>query len=316
MRPYSLDFRQKIIETHNNEDISIRKLAERFRVAKSFVQKLLKQYREIGDIAPRRSGGNPKPKLNEDNLVSLVEIIETNNDATLSELCELLEEKVKIRVSRATMAKIIKKLNYSFKKKTLYAAEKISEIVLNKRVKYWEKIKNLKAEDLIFIDESGINLAMVRLYARALKGQRARGEKPLKRGKNISIIGALSLSKLLASINIYGSVDAVTFEGFIRIKLVPKLWKNACVIMDNAKINLGEMVRKMIEEAGAQLVYLPPYSPEFSPIENFWSKVKSTLKKIGARTYKDLIDGITSAILKVTQENIHNWFTHCCYCTS
>jgi len=86
--------------------------------------------------------------------------------------------------------------------------------------------------------------------------------------------------------------------------------------MDNAKIHLGEMVRKMIEEAGAKLVYLPPYSPEFSPIENFWSKVKSTLKKIGARTYKDLIDGITSAMLKVTQENIHNWFTHCCYCTS
>lgn len=117
MRAYSLDFRQKILETHNNEDISIRKLAERFRVAKSFVQKLLKQYRETGDIAPRRSGGNPKPKLNEEDLVSLVEIIETNNDATLSELCDLLEQKIQIRVSRATMAKIVKTLNYSFKKK-------------------------------------------------------------------------------------------------------------------------------------------------------------------------------------------------------
>ncbi|NEO16812.1 MULTISPECIES: hypothetical protein [unclassified Moorena] len=83
MRPYSLDFIQKNLETHNNEDISIIKIAEGFRVAKSFVQKLLKQYRETGDIAPRRSGGNPKPKLNEEHLVSLVEIIETNNGARL-----------------------------------------------------------------------------------------------------------------------------------------------------------------------------------------------------------------------------------------
>ena len=84
----------------------------------------------------------------------------------------------------------------------------------------------------------------------------------------------------------------------------------------NAKIHQGEMVREAIEKAGAKLVYLSPYSPEFSPIENFWSKVKDILRKTAARTYKDLIDGITNAMHKVTQENIRNWFAHCCYCTS
>ncbi|ACB53199.1 transposase [Crocosphaera subtropica ATCC 51142] len=86
--------------------------------------------------------------------------------------------------------------------------------------------------------------------------------------------------------------------------------------MDNAKIHLGEIVREAIEEAGASLMYLPPYSPEFSPIENFWSKVKAILRKIKARNYKDLIDSLTFAMLQVTQKDIRNWFAHCCYCTS
>lgn len=183
-------------------------------------------------------------------------------------------------------------------------------------MKYWQEIRDIKPEDLVFIDESGVNLAMVRLYARSLKGTRARGERPQRRGKNISIIGALSVEKVLAKANIYGAVDGVTFEAFIVQKLVPNLWKDAYVVMDNAKIHLGEMVREVIEEAGASLIYLPPYSPEFSPIENFWSKVKAILRKLKARNYKDLIEAITKAILEVTQQDIRNWFTHCCYCTS
>jgi transposase len=157
---------------------------------------------------------------------------------------------------------------------------------------------------------------MLRLYARALKGKRARGEKPQKRGRNISIISALSFKEVLASSNIYGSVDGITFEAFIVKQLVPKLWKNACVVMDNARIHLGEMVKEAIEKAGAKIIYLSPYSPEFSPIENFWSKVKAILKKIKARTYKDLIEGIFNAMAQVTEQDIRNWFAHCCYCTS
>lgn len=141
------------------------------------------------------------------------------------------------------------------------------------------KIREIKVEDLIFIDESGVNLALLRLYARALKGKRARGKKPQKRGKNISIISALSLQKVLASSNIYGSVDGVTFEAFIVKQLVPQLWKNACVVMDNARIHLGEMVKEAIEQTGAKLIYLPPYSPEFSQERKFLVEGQSYLEK-------------------------------------
>ncbi len=119
MKPHSIEFRQKIIEVHEKESISIRKLAERFCVAKSFIQKLIKQYQETGDIRPQPQGGSPEPKLKREQLIDLVEIIETNNDATLEELCDLLEEKNQVRVSRATMGRITQKLNYSVKKNSL-----------------------------------------------------------------------------------------------------------------------------------------------------------------------------------------------------
>jgi transposase len=119
VKPHSIEFRQKIIEVHEKESVSIRKLAQRFCVAKSFIQKLLKQYKDTGDIHPQPQGGSPGTKLNQEQLIDLVEIIETHNDATLEELCDLLEERVQVRVSRATMGRITQKLNYSVKKNSL-----------------------------------------------------------------------------------------------------------------------------------------------------------------------------------------------------
>jgi transposase len=124
MKPYSVDFRQKVIEVYEQEDISIRKLAQRFKVAKSFIQKLLKQYRETGNIHSQVQGGNPPSKLQEEQLVDLIEIIENNNDATLEELCELLRQKTGISISRSTMGRITLKLNYTVKKNSLCRRKK------------------------------------------------------------------------------------------------------------------------------------------------------------------------------------------------
>lgn len=124
MKPYSIKFRQKIIEVYENENISIRKLAQRFQVAKSFIQKLLKQYKQTGDISPQTQGGSPPSKLQKEQLIALIEIIEKNNDATLEELCDLLEEKRGIRVSRATMGRVTQQLNYSVKKNSLRHRER------------------------------------------------------------------------------------------------------------------------------------------------------------------------------------------------
>lgn len=154
------------------------------------------------------------------------------------------------------------------------------------------------------------------MRARSPKGTRAHGKRPQKRGKNVSLIGALSLQGVVAKTEIMGSVDGLTFEAFIARRLVPNLWQGAWVIMDNCSIHLGQEIERLIQEAGAHLVYLPPYSPEFSPIENLWSKIKAILRSLEARTYTELDTALEIAFNEVSLNDIKNWFTNCCYCTS
>lgn len=173
---------------------------------------------------------------------------------------------------------------------------------------FWQMVQGLLAKDLIFIDESGVNLALTRLRARAVKGERAHGERPHNRGKNVSLIGAIGLEGIIAQVALMGSTNGLTFEAFIARKLVPKLWEGACVIMDNCSIHKGKEIERLIEQAGARLIYLPPYSPEFSPIENCWSKIKAILRKIGARTYPDLAKALEQAYSEVSPDDILGWW--------
>ena len=156
----------------------------------------------------------------------------------------------------------------------------------------------------------------MRMYARAPRGQRARGTRPHKRGKNVSMIGAIALSGIIASANLLGSIDGLTFEAFVLNKLIPQLWRGAVVVWDNYSIHKGKEIEQAIVSAGARLIYLPPYSPDFNPIENCWSKVKNILRSIGARTYKDLDAAIAFAYSQISLKDIRNWFAHSCYCIS
>jgi transposase len=148
---------------------------------------------------------------------------------------------------------------------------------------------------------------MVRLYARSLKGEKTKGSKPTKPGKNVSIIGAMSVNKIWTLVNLIGGTDAITFEAFIIRKFVPKLWKGACVVMDNCPIHLGEEVKKAIEKTGAKLIYLSPYSPDFSLLENLWSKLKIILRSIKTTNYQELGKAIEFASHEVTERKYLEW---------
>lgn len=158
---------------------------------------------------------------------------------------------------------------------------------------------------------------MVRLYARALKGQRAIGDRPAKRGQNVSLVNALSLRGAIAELSILGAMDGLTFEAYIIGRVAPNLWSGAVLVVDNSSTHQEtEEVKAALDAVGARLVFLPPYSPDFSPIEPFWSKVKNVLKTVGARTYKALKATIEFAYNQVSLKDIHSWFTKACYCTS
>jgi transposase len=316
MKAYSLDFRQKLVDTYQNELISQRQLAKRFGVALSVVTRLLKQYYETGQLAPKQRPGRPKA-LKAEQVQVVQELVTTQPDLTLGELCQALQAREGVRVSKSTLCRVMKQLELTRKKKSLHPTDKESERVQVLRHDYWDEVRDVAVKNLIFLDESGVNLGLIRLFAWALRGQRAYGKQP-KRSKSVSIVAALSLKGVVASANILGAFNGLTFEAFIATRLVPKLWKGACVVMDNCSIHKdkdGE-IRRLIEEAGAKLVYLPPYSPDFSPIENFWSKVKMILQSIGARSYQALSEAIETAFAQVCKKDIKNWFSHCCYCSS
>ncbi|BAZ36809.1 transposase [Calothrix sp. NIES-4101] len=117
MKPYSIDLRQKIVDTYLEDKISQRELATRFKVALSFVQKILKQYRETGNIAPKVREEQTPPKLNEQQLKILEEIVEANNDATLAEIRISLEQKTGVLIGRSTVDRMLKKIGITVKKK-------------------------------------------------------------------------------------------------------------------------------------------------------------------------------------------------------
>jgi transposase len=171
-------------------------------------------------------------------------------------------------------------------------------------------------QNLVFIDETGVNLAMTRLYARAALGQRAYASRPLGRGKNVTIIGAMALRGVLTNFTFSGSNNTDTFVTYLKDELLPKLWAGAIVIMDNLSVHRVEQVRQLIESVGAHLVYLPPYSPELNPIEMLWSKVKQFLRSWAARNYDDLDKAISNALAKVSLDDIMGWFLESDLCAS
>jgi transposase len=174
-------------------------------------------------------------------------------------------------------------------------------------------MKDVDAKRLIVVDECGSNIALTPLYARAPKGQRAHGGVPRNRGKNTTLLGSLSLSGIGACMIIEGSVNAAAFEAYVEHILVPSLSAGQIVVLDNLSVHKGARVRQLLEERGCELLFLPAYSPDCSPIEETFSKLKAFLRRVGARTHEALQEAIGQALETVTAQDALGWFTHCGY---
>lgn len=166
---------------------------------------------------------------------------------------------------------------------------------------------------LIFIDEMGSNLGFTRLYGRAEPGQRVIEAVPDKRGKNVSTVAAIGLDGIRAAMSVPEAIDGQTMAYFAEDLLAPQLNPGEIVIMDNCSIHKVDEVIEAIESVGASVEFLPTYSPDMNPIENYWSKVKSVLRTIKPRTPEELLDALEKAFASVTLQDILGWFTHCGY---
>jgi transposase len=166
---------------------------------------------------------------------------------------------------------------------------------------------------LVFVDESGTHISMDRLRSRAPRGERAYGKVPKNRGKNLTLIASMSLSGMGESMCIKGATDARAFELYVEHFLVPSLREGQVVVMDNLGAHRPKRIRELIEARGAELVFVPSYSPDLNPIEQAFSKIKNILRRLGGRTHEALLEAMEEALSAITPSDAAGWFDHCGY---
>ena len=171
----------------------------------------------------------------------------------------------------------------------------------------------VRLTDLVFVDEFGATTDMTRTHGRAPRGQRVVAKVPHGHWKVISTIAAMTVAGVTAAASFDGATDTDLFVTFVAEALVPTLTAGQVVVMDNLAPHKAPRVRELIEAAGAKLLLLPPYSPDFNPIEMAISQVKTYLRKLARRTVDGLFDGIAEALGQVTAMDAAHYIEHCGY---
>ena len=174
--------------------------------------------------------------------------------------------------------------------------------------------REIATERLVFVDEMGSNTSLHPLYAWSPRGERAHCFVPRNRGPNTTLIASMTAEGMGPCLAVEGATTRIVFEAYVEKVLVPSLRHGQVVVMDNLfSARKGERVRELLESAGCELLYLPPYSPDFSPIEEAFSKVKGIVRKAQARSREALVEAMGKALDAVTAQDARGFFAHCGY---
>jgi len=230
-------------------------------------------------------------------------------DATL----ETLRQKMGVSGSRMIICRALQKLGLPLKKKTPHASERDTPEVREERREFGEEVGLIEPKRLVFVDETGVTTAMTPAYGRAPRGERVEVSAPAS-WESVTVIAAMGLDGVRAPLAIPGAVNAPTFLAYVEQVLVPVLCRGDVVIFDNLSSHLSPGVFEAIERAGAAVLPLPPYSPDFTPIEEMFSKFKEFLRRIGARAKEHLYEAIAEGLREVTPQDILGWFRHAGEC--
>ena len=182
-----------------------------------------------------------------------------------------------------------------------------------KRRQFQKEVAQLEVEHFKFLDESSINIDLTRLYGRAAPGERVVDSVPQPSGPQTTTLAVIGWTGINAPLVLSGPVNGTVFYGYIEQCVVPTLQPGDILFMDNLSAHKVAGLEALICSRGAHLIYLPPYSADFNPIEFAWSKVKTILRRLKAITVPDLIDALKQALLAITSQDIHAWFAHCGY---
>jgi len=185
--------------------------------------------------------------------------------------------------------------------------------VKEKRRMFQEVIKNLSMRNIVTLDESSINLAYTRLYGRAKRNERIKEGVVDTRFERKSILSTIRLNGERCPLIFKGTLNKYRFAEYLKTHLKPMLSPDDVLLLDNSSVHTSKVVRDALKECGIKHIFLPPYSPDFNPIELMWAFMKSILRKLKTRTHEKLDDAIKIALDSVKIETVANWFKHCGY---
>ena len=174
----------------------------------------------------------------------------------------------------------------------------------------------VEPERLVFVDECGTHTSLAPIYGYAPKGERLRLSVPRKRGQNTTLLASMSLEGMGPTLAVEGATTAVVFEAYVQRVLAPSLKEGQVVVMDNLGAHRPKRVRELIEQRGAELLYLPSYSPDYNPIEEAFAKLKHLLRKTSARTKEALVEAIAAALSAISARDVRGFFDHAGYRTT
>jgi transposase len=303
----SMDIRRKVMKAIAS-GMSRRRAAARFDIGPATAVRWAKRVEVTGNVAPLKMGGDHRSQSIEAHADFLLGQIEKKPDLTIMELRETLRERHGLGVGYGTMWRFLARHRITRKKKTGHASEQERDDIAAAREDWFEGQLDLDPSKLVFIDESAISTNMARRFGWAPQGERCRASVPFGHWKTKTLIAALRWERIDAPMTIDGALDGAAFLAYVEQVLAPTLSAGETVMMDNVPTHKIAGVQAAIEAKGASIVYLPPYSPDFNPIEKPFSKIKSILERIAARTAKALEAGVGEALRTFTPKQCMNYF--------
>ena len=308
----SKDIREKVVKAIKG-GMSRRQAAARFDVGPATAVRWAKRVETTGDVAPMKMGGDRRSQRIEAHAEFILKEIKTKPDTTIMELRDKLRERHGLSLGYGTVWRFLARHKITRKKKTGHASEQEREDVEASREAWFEGQLDLDPKKLVFIDETSISTSMARRFGWAPRGERCRAPIPFGHWKTTTFVAGLRVDRIDAPMTIEGALDGEAFLAYVEQVLAPTLSKGETVVMDNVPLHKVAGVSEAITAKGASVLYLPAYSPDFDPIEKFFSKFKSILQRIAARTAEALEAAVAEALRTVTPDECRNYFAACGY---
>jgi transposase len=303
--------RKQIVHAYNTGLVpTYDKVAEMFGVGRASVSRFLRLDRETGSVEPKPVGGN-RPRAVDDEWL-LNHCVE-HPDALLRERVEAWALQNDRRVHLSTMGSAMARIGWTHKKRTPAARERSDASVQEKVVKFVKGQPKLLPERLVFVDETGFRLGDSPRYGWAPRGEDAIGLHVQKSWTTMTVIGAIALDGFRGVMTTNGGTSTDVMAAYVREMLTPNLKPGDVVVMDNLAAHRATRVRTLIEAAGAEVLFTPPYHPEFNPIEKTWAKLKDILRRWNTLTREAFEDALCGAMDQITLKDINGWVRHAGY---